>query len=130
VKGTPLDFTTATPIGKRMKIWSDRCRRGHDHNFVLNKPAGRLGLAAEAYDPANGRVLTIYTTEPGVQFYSGNYLSGAIGKQGLTYPRRSGFCLETQHFPDSPNEPRFPTTVLRPAGRYAQTTIYQFSVRR
>jgi len=97
---------------------------------VLNKPAGKLGLAAEAYEPTSGRVLHVYTTEPGVQFYSGNFLSGATGKQGLVYPRRSGFCLETQHFPDSPNKPKFPTTVLRPGGRYTQTTIYQFSIRK
>jgi aldose 1-epimerase len=132
VKGTPLDFTSAQPIGARIE---DRYEQlisgsGYDHNFVLNKPAGKLGLAAEVYESTSGRVLRVYTTEPGVQFYSGNFLSGASGKQGLTYPRRSGFCLETQHFPDSPNKPKFPSTVLRPGGRYTQTTIYQFSVRK
>jgi len=132
VKGTPLDFTSATPIGSRIEAKYEQLisGSGYDHNFVLNKPLGELGLAAEVYESTSGRVLRVYTTEPGVQFYSGNFLSGAIGKQGLAYPRRSGFCLETQHFPDSPNKPEFPTTVLRSGGRYTQTTIYQFSVRR
>jgi aldose 1-epimerase len=132
VKGTPLDFTTPTAIGKRIEEKYEQLisGSGYDHNFVLNKPSGKLGLAAEVYESTSGRVLRVYTTEPGVQFYSGNFLSGAIGKQGLAYPRRSGFCLETQHFPDSPNKPRFPSTVLRPGGRYTQATIYQFSVRK
>jgi aldose 1-epimerase len=132
VKGTPLDFTKATAIGARIEDKYEQIvsGSGYDHNFVLNKPAGKLGLAAEAYEAASGRVLRVYTTEPGVQFYSGNFLSGATGKQGQTYPRRSAFCLETQHYPDSPNEPKFPTTVLRPGGRYTQTTIYQFLVRK
>jgi aldose 1-epimerase len=132
VKGTPLDFNAATPIGARIEDKYEQIvsGSGYDHNFVINKPAGKLGLAAEAYDPTSGRVLRVSTTEPGVQFYSGNFLAGAMGKQGLTYPRRSGFCLETQHYPDSPNEPKFPTTVLRPGGAYTQTTIYQFSARK
>ncbi|HEX9425835.1 MAG TPA: aldose epimerase family protein [Pyrinomonadaceae bacterium] len=132
VKGTPLDFTSATEIGARIEEKYEQLisGAGYDHNFVLNKPAGKLGLAAEVYEPTSGRVLRVFTTEPGVQFYSGNFLSGAIGKQGLAYPRRSGFCLEAQHFPDSPNKPKFPTTVLRPGGRYTQTTIYQFSFRK
>ena len=146
VKDTPLDFTRATPIGARIDDKYDQIvsGSGYDHNFVLNSPAGKqfppaptspmtarsLGLAAEAHESTSGRVLRVYTTEPGVQFYSGNFLSGATGKQGLTYPRRSAFCLETQHYPDSPNEPKFPTTVLRPGGRYTQTTIFQFSVRK
>lgn len=131
VKGTPLDFTTATPIGARIEANYEQIvsGAGYDHNFVLNKPVGKLGLAAEVYESTSGRVLRVYTTEPGVQFYSGNFLSGAIGKQGLAYPRRSGFCLETEHFPDSPNKPKFPSTLLRPGGRYTQTTIYQFSTR-
>ena len=131
VKGTPLDFTSATQIGSRIEARYEQLisGAGYDHNFVLNKPAGKLGLAAEVYESTSGRVLRVYTTEPGVQFYSGNFLNGAIGKQGLAYPRRSGFCLETQHFPDSPNKPKFPSTVLRPGGRYSQTTIYQFSTR-
>jgi aldose 1-epimerase len=132
VKGTPLDFNTPTAIGNRIDSKYEQIvsGQGYDHNFVLNKPAGKLGLAAEAYNPASGRLLRVLTTEPGVQFYSGNFLNGATGKQGLTYPRRSGFCLEAQHFPDSPNKPEFPSTVLRPGGRYTQTTIYQFSVRK
>lgn len=132
VKGTPLDFITATAIGKRIEDKYEQLisGAGYDHNFVLNKPSGKLGQAAEVYESTSGRVLRVYTTEPGVQFYSGNFLNGAIGKQGLAYPRRSGFCLETQHFPDSPNKPKFPSTVLRPGGRYTQTTIYQFSVRK
>jgi aldose 1-epimerase len=132
LQGTPLDFTKATPIGARIEDKYEQIvsGAGYDHNFVLNNATGKLGLAAEVYEPTTGRVLRVYTTEPGVQFYSGNFLSGASGKQGLTYPRRSGFCLETQHFPDSPNKPQFPTTVLRPGGRYIQTTIYQFSVRK
>lgn len=131
VKGTPLDFTTATAIGKRIEEKYEQLisGAGYDHNFVLNKPLGKLGLAAEVYESTSGRMMRVYTTEPGVQFYSGNFLNGAIGKQGLAYPRRSGFCLETQHYPDSPNKPKFPSTVLRPGGRYTQTTIYQFSVR-
>jgi aldose 1-epimerase len=131
VKGTPLDFTTATAIGKRIEEKYEQLisGAGYDHNFVLNKPPGKLGLAAEVYESSSGRVLLVYTTEPGVQFYSGNFLNGAIGKHGLAYPRRSGFCLETQHYPDSPNKPSFPSTVLRPGGRYTQTTIYQFSTR-
>ena len=131
VKGTPLDFTSATPIGTRIESRYEQIvsGSGYDHNFVLNKPARALGLAAEVYEATSGRVLRVYTTEPGVQFYSGNFLNGAIGKQGRAYPRRSGFCLETQHFPDSPNKPQFPSTVLRPKGRYTQTTIYQFSTR-
>jgi aldose 1-epimerase len=132
VKGTPLDFTSAKEIGARIEAKYEQLisGSGYDHNFVLNKPSGKLGLAAEVYESTSGRVLRVYTTEPGVQFYSGNFLNGAIGKQGLAYPRRSGFCLETQHFPDSPNKPKFPSTVLRPGGRYIQTTIYQFSVRK
>ena len=131
VKGTPLDFTTTTLIGKRIEDKYEQLvsGMGYDHNFVLNKPAGKLGLAAEVFELTSGRVLRVLTTEPGVQFYSGNFLNGATGKGGLVYPRRSGFCLEAQHFPDSPNKPKFPTTVLRPGGRYTQTTIYQFSVR-
>jgi aldose 1-epimerase len=131
VKGTPLDFTSAVAIGKRIEEKYEQLisGSGYDHNFVVNKLRGKLGLAAEVYEQGSGRVLQVFSTEPGVQFYSGNFLNGAIGKQGLAYPRRSGFCLETQHFPDSPNKPRFPSTVLRPGGRYTQTTIYQFLVR-
>jgi len=132
VKGTPLDFTSAQLVGARIEEKYEQLisGAGYDHNFVLNKLSGKLGLAAEVYESTSGRMMRVYTTEPGVQFYSGNFLNGAIGKQGLAYPRRSGFCLETQHYPDSPNKPGFPSTVLRPGGRYTQTTIYQFSVRK
>ncbi|MEO6392903.1 MAG: aldose epimerase family protein [Pyrinomonadaceae bacterium] len=132
VKGTPLDFNKPTAIGVRIGEPYEQLisGNGYDHNFVLNKPAGKLGLAAEVYEPTTGRVLRVLTTEPGVQFYSGNFLSGATGKDGATYPRRSGFCLEAQHYPDSPNQPTFPTTILRPGQRFSQTTIYEFSARK
>lgn len=131
VVGTPFDFRRATEIGARIGTRDEQLAfgSGYDHNFVIDKPAGQLGLAAEVYDPKSGRVLRVLTTEPGVQFYSGNFLDGAVGKQGLRYPKRSGFCLEAQHYPDSPNKPNFPSTVLRPNERYSQTTIYAFSTR-
>jgi aldose 1-epimerase len=131
VKGTPMDFTKPTAIGARIDEQYEQLisGQGYDHNFILNKPAGQLGLAAEVYEPTTGRVLRVLTTEPGVQLYSGNFLNGATGKDGTTYPRRSGFCLEAQHYPDSPNQPAFPTTILRPGKRFSQTTIYQFSAR-
>ena len=101
-------------------MWQLKQAGGYDHNFVLNGPAGQLHLAAEVYDPASGRTLTVATTEPGVQFYSGNFLDGTKkGAQGFGYPKNSGLCLETQHFPDSPNEPKFPSTVLRPGAHDA-----------
>lgn len=132
VKGTPLDFNKPTAIGARIGEPYEQLisGQGYDHNFVLNKPAGKLGLAAEVYEPTTGRVLRVRTTEPGVQFYSGNFLSGAAGKDGTTYPRRSGFCLEAQHYPDSANQPSFPTTVLRPGQRFSQITIYEFSTQK
>jgi aldose 1-epimerase len=103
--------------------------RGYDHNFVLNKRGAELSLAAQVYEPATGRAMEVWTTEPGVQLYTGNFLEGARGKGGRVYNVREGFCLEAQHFPDSPNRPAFPTTRLRPGRRYAQTTVYKFSVR-
>lgn len=133
VKGTPFDFTKPTAIGARINQDDEQLKfgSGYDHNFVLNKKtAGELSLAATVYEPASGRVMEVFTTEPGVQFYSGNYLDGAIkGKNGQEYPRRSAFCLEAQHFPDSPNKPQFPTTELKKGQKYSQTTIYKFSVR-
>jgi len=131
VKGTPMDFTQPTAIGARIERDDEQLRlgQGYDHNWVLNKPEGSLGLAARAYEPTTGRVLEVYTTEPGVQFYAGNFLDGSItGKGGRVYDRHDAFCLETQHFPDSPNNPNFPSTVLRPGEEYRQTTIYRFSV--
>ena len=132
VKGTPFDFTKATAIGARIDQADEQLKfgNGYDHNFVLNKKNGDLSLAATVYESTSGRVMEVFTTEPGVQFYTGNFLDGSIkGKSGQSYPRRSGFCLEAQHFPDSPNQTRFPSTVLRPGKIYTQTSIYKFSVR-
>jgi len=132
VKGTPLDFTTATAIGARIEDHDPQLVLGHgyDHNWVLNKRAGQLSLAAQVFDPKSGRLMEVWTTEPGLQFYTGNFLDGSIhGKGGKTYPRRSALCLETQHFPDSPNKPNFPDTTLNPGGAYRTTTSYKFSSR-
>jgi aldose 1-epimerase len=132
VQDTPMDFTTPTPIGARINADDEQVRRGqgYDHTWVLDKPAGALGHAARVYAPDSGRVLDVTTTSPGVQFYSGNMLDGSLaGKGGTIYTRNSGLCLETQHFPDSPNQPQFPSTVLRPGETYSQTTIFEFSVR-
>ena len=103
---------------------------GYDHNFVLDRePGGGLQLAARVYEPTSGRVMEVRTTEPGVQFYSGNFLDGSLaGKRGQRYAKHSGLCLETQHFPDSPNQPQFPSTVLHPGETYRQTTIFRFTV--
>ncbi|HWC79023.1 MAG TPA: aldose epimerase family protein [Pseudonocardiaceae bacterium] len=130
VKGTPLDFTTPTPIGAN--ITADDVQlltgQGYDLNWVLNKSAGNpLQLAARADDPDSGRVLSIYTTQPGIQFYSGNFLTGTlVGTSSHAYRQGAGFALETQHFPDSPNHPSFPTTTLNPGQTYDQTTVWQF----
>ncbi len=131
VRGTPFDFTRATPIGARIEADDEQLRfgNGYDHNFVLNHRPGVLALAAEVYEPVTGRVLQAYTTEPGLQFYTGNFLKDVRGKAGKIYQRREAFCLEAQHFPDSPNQPRFPTVVLRPGAIYRQTTVYKFSAR-
>ncbi len=132
VEGTPFDFRRPTEIGARINVDDDqlRCGRGYDHNFVLNSGGGKLALAATVYEPTTGRVMEVLTTEPGLQFYSGNFLDGHhVGKGGKVYGHRSGFCLEAQHFPDSPNKPQFPSVVLRPGQTYRQTTIYRFSVR-
>jgi aldose 1-epimerase len=129
VKDTPFDFTKPMTIGARINDSHEQIvfGKGYDHNFVLNAKGGALALAARVRDPKTGRVLETYTTEPGVQLYTGNFLDGSkIGKSGKPYPRRSGFCLETQHFPDSPNQPTFPTTVLKPGQEYRQTTVYRF----
>jgi aldose 1-epimerase len=130
VKGTPFDFLRSTPIGARINANDMQLKngQGYDHNFVLNHKRRLLGLAARVDEPTSGRVLRVYTTEPGLQFYSGNFLSGVTGKNGRKHLHRGGFCLEAQHYPDSPNEPKFPSTVLRPGQTYRQTTIYQFSV--
>jgi aldose 1-epimerase len=132
VKGTPFDFTKATAIGARIDGNDQQLvfGRGYDHNWVLNSAGGAPAKAAEVYEPGSGRVLEVLTTEPGMQFYTGNFLDGSLkGKSGKVYGKRSGFCLETQHYPDSPNKPQFPSVVLRPGGHYQTTTIYRFSAR-
>jgi aldose 1-epimerase len=131
VEGTPFDFRKEMPIGARidgdhpqLKIGS-----GYDHNFVLTRNGNDLEQFARVVDPTSGRTLTVATTEPGVQFYSGNKLDGSItGKSGHIYRTRTGFCLETQHFPDSPNKPAFPSTILRPGQEYRSTTVFSFGV--
>ena len=131
VKGTPLDFTHPAPIGARINDPYEQIvlGGGYDHNFVINRQGPGLVLAARACDPASGRVLEVDTTEPGVQFYTGNFLDGVHGKHGHVYQKRAGFCLETQHFPDSPNKPEFPSTILRPGKSYHSKTVWKFSVR-
>jgi aldose 1-epimerase len=133
VDNTPFDFRTPTPIGQRIGDQDQQLKRGkgYDHNFVLTRlNVGGLELAARVEDPTSGRTLEVLTTQPGIQFYSGNFLDGTIaGKGGVKYAQRSGFCLETQHFPDSPNHPAFPSTVLRPGETYASTTVWHFDVK-
>jgi aldose 1-epimerase len=132
VAGTPFDFLKPHAVGERINADDEQIRLGHgyDHNFVIDGGEKELGLAAEVYDPSSGRVLRVSTTEPGVQFYTSNFLDGSIkGKQGIAYPRNAALCLETQHFPDSPNHPDFPTTVLRPGGKFHSVTVYSFSTR-
>jgi len=128
--GTPLDFSKSTKIGKRIRGSHQQLLfgRGYDHNYVLNRHGTGLSLAARVRDPKSGRVLEILTQEPGIQFYSGNFLDGTlVGTSGRTYRQSDGFALETQHYPDSPNHANFPSTVLRPGGTYDTTTIYRFS---
>ena len=129
VEGTPLDFRTPTAIGARISQLPSSLG-GYDHNFVLNNDCGKLALAARVYEPSTGRVMEIFTTEPGVQFYSSNFLDGSIeGKKGVFYRKHHALCLETQHFPDSVNHTNFPSTILRPGQTYTQTTIHRFSVK-
>ena len=129
VQGTPLDFRSPMTIGERIIDDHPQLLRagGYDHNWVLDGPDGELRLAARVTEPERGRVMEVLTTEPGLQFYSGNGLDGIRGKGGARYGPRSGFCLEPQHFPDSPNQPAFPSTILEPGDLYASTTIYRFS---
>lgn len=132
VKGTPMDFTQSTDIGSRIEQPDEQLTfgKGYDHNWVLDSGGAGFTLAARVYEPGSGRVMEVYTTEPGLQFYSGNFLDGTItGKGGQVYKQRSGFCLETQHFPDSPNKPNFPSTVLKPGQTYGSSTLYKFSVK-
>jgi aldose 1-epimerase len=131
VAGTPFDFTRSTAIGARIDADDEQLRAGggYDHNFVLRPSADTLRLAARVYEPTSGRVLEIRTTEPGLQFYSGNFLDGTLtGKGGQVYHHRTGFCLETQHFPDTPNQPAFPSTLLQPGQVYRSRSVYTFSV--
>lgn len=129
VKGTPLDFTHPAAIGEHFaEMKGDP--GGYDHNFVLSTEAGKLKLAARVSDASSGRQMEVWTTEPGVQFYSGNFLDGTItGKRGVVYGKHSGFCLETQHYPDTVNHPAFPSVILRPGSVYSTQTIYKFSTR-
>lgn len=130
VAGTPFDFLHPHAVGERINADDPQVRLGHgyDHNFVIDGGGKELTKAAEVFDPASGRSLEVVTTEPGVQFYTGNFLDGSIkGKHGVAYQRNFALCLETQHFPDSPNQPDFPSTVLKPGGKFHSTTIYRFS---
>ena len=130
VEGTDVDFRKMMRIGKRVKNFDDKPEIGYDHNFVLNakEKDKKMVFAAALRDPKSGRNLRIQTTEPGIQFYSGNFLEGQKGKDGKTYAHRSAICLETQHFPDSINQPKFPSTVLKPGSEYKSQTMLQFSV--
>ena len=127
VKGTPMDFTSSKPIGKDIA----QVKGGFDHNWVLNKNGNTLEKIATLYHPTSGRVMDVYTTEPGIQFYSGNFLNGTLKntKGGAKYVKHAALCLETQHFPDSPNQPNFPNTIAKPGETYKQTTVYKFSVK-
>jgi aldose 1-epimerase len=130
VDGTPFDFRQATPIGARIDADHEQIHRGrgYDHNIVLKRNGPGLAHAAHVLEPTSGRVMDVFTTEPGVQFYTGNFLDGTIhGKQGRVYQFRWAFCLETQHFPDSPNKPQFPSTILRPGQEFSSRTVFAFS---
>ncbi len=126
-----MDFSRATAIGARLRDADEQrdLAGGYDHNFVLRGERGNLRTAAKAYEPSSGRALEVLTTQPGMQFYSGNFLDGSIiGRDGRAYTKHSGCCFETQHFPDSPNHPNFPSTVLKPEEEFGQTTVFRFSV--
>ncbi|MBM3747858.1 MAG: galactose mutarotase [Acidobacteria bacterium] len=130
VEGTPFDFRQPRAIGERISAPDEQIRLGlgYDHNYVLNGAAGTLRLAARVLEPSSGRLMEVHTTEPAMQLYTGNFLDGTLtGKGGKVYRHRYGFCMETQHYPDSPNQPGFPSVVLRPGGRYQTTTVYKFS---
>ncbi len=134
VAGTPFDFTKPTVIGSRINDSTDtqiKYGGGYDHAWVLNGEAGSLKKAATVYEPTSGRVMEVSTMEPAVQFYTGNFLNGkVVGREGFAYKKRFALCLETEHYPDSPNQPSFPTTTLKPGETYKTTTIYQFSTRK
>jgi aldose 1-epimerase len=128
VAGTPFDFRTPTAIGARIGLTNEQLTfgRGYDHNFVLDRRGTGVQPAARVVDPSTGRTLDVSTDQPGVQFYSGNFLDGTNRGKGGVYAHRSGFCLETQHFPDSPNKPAFPSTILRPGERFTSRTVFRF----
>lgn len=131
VAGTPFDFRTATAVGARINADDEQIKfgSGYDHNWVVNKPLGKLGLVARVTEPTTGRAMEVWSTEPGVQFYTGNFLDGSItGKGGWVYQPRNGLCFEPQHYPDSPNHPQFPSAELKPGQTYQNTIIYKFSV--
>ncbi len=134
VAGTPFDFTTPKAIGRDIGQQNEQLvfGLGYDHNWILDTDGqeGELSLAAKVHEPSSGRVMEIYTTEPGIQFYCGNFLDGRLrGKSGKPYVHRGGFCLETQHFPDSPNQPNFPSTILKPGETYDSKTVFKFSAK-
>ncbi len=133
VNGTPFDFTSPTPIGQRVNSNNQQMQygNGYDHNWVLNSSDEKVALAATLYSPVTNIFMEVYTDQPGVQFYGGNFIDGStVGKQGGAYEYRSGMCLETQHFPDSPNKPQFPSTTLRPDDTYKHICEYRFSVKK
>lgn len=124
VEGSVMDFLSPQPIGSRI----DQVEGGYDHTYVLNKGDKEMVLAAKVYEPASGRIMEVFTSEPGVQFYTGNFLDGSLtGKGSIVYEKHHGFCLETQHFPDSPNQPEFPSVLLKPGDTYTHSTVYKFS---
>jgi aldose 1-epimerase len=131
--GTPFDFTKPSAIGARINDTTDtqiRYGKGYDHCWVFTDTSKALKLGATVFEPESGRLLEMYTTEPSVQVYTGNHLNGSLrSKEGVAYGPRFGLCLETQHFPDSPNQPDFPSTTLRPGETYRTTTVYKFSVK-
>jgi aldose 1-epimerase len=132
VAGTPFDFTKATAVGERVDADDEQIKlgRGYDHNWVLDAKGGKLADAAEVFEPSSGRVMQVLTTEPGVQFYTSNFLDGSVkGKGGVSYGKHAALCLETQHFPDSPNHPDFPTTMLKRGQKYHTVTVFKFSTR-
>lgn len=132
VEKTPFDFTSPHKIGERVNAEDEQIKfgGGYDHNWVLDNQSGKLALAAVVHEPTTGRLLEVHTTEPGMQFYCGNFLDGKLrGKSGKPYHLRNGFCLETQHYPDSPNQPSFPSTILRPENIWLSTTVYRFGTK-
>jgi len=127
VKGTPMDFTTSKKVGRDIA----QVPGGYDHNWVFQKPENRFDLVASLYHQASGRYMEVRTTEPGIQFYSGNFLNSRLKntRDGVKYVKHAGLCLETQHFPDSPNQPAFPNTILKPGETYQQITVYKFGTK-